>query len=84
MLSSSGVALPAQLESTLRRCLEKKPAARYQSAGEVVAALSESGGEEELIALVEELDLLEGTEPEVTGLFESDNGLRESGNGEGG
>jgi serine/threonine-protein kinase len=41
-----GGALPIQLQSVIDRCLEKEPARRYQSAGEVRAALEtvQSGG----------------------------------------
>jgi Tol biopolymer transport system component len=34
-LSASGVALPAELERTVRRCLEKSPEARFQSSSDL-------------------------------------------------
>jgi serine/threonine-protein kinase len=34
-LTSSGVAVPAELERTIRRCLEKTPEARFQSASDL-------------------------------------------------
>jgi TolB-like protein/Flp pilus assembly protein TadD len=34
-LSGSGVAVPAQLEQSVRRCLEKNPASRFQSASDL-------------------------------------------------
>jgi serine/threonine-protein kinase len=38
-LTSSGVALPAELERTIRRCLEKSPEARFQSASDLAYSL---------------------------------------------
>ena len=38
-LSSTGVLLPAELERTVRRCLEKSPEARFQSASDLAFAL---------------------------------------------
>ena len=38
-LSSSAIALPAELERTVRRCLEKSPEARFQSASDLAFAL---------------------------------------------
>ena len=38
-LSSSGASLPAELDSTIHRCLEKSPEARFQSASDLAFAL---------------------------------------------
>ncbi len=42
-LSSTGASLPADLESTIHRCLEKSPAARFQSAADLAFALRSIG-----------------------------------------
>ena len=38
-LSGSGVAVPVELERTIRRCLEKRPEARFQSASDLAYSL---------------------------------------------
>ena len=42
-LSSTGAALPVDLERSIHRCLEKEPAARYQSAADLGFALRSIG-----------------------------------------
>ena len=42
-LSSSGAAVPVDLERTVHRCLEKRPEARFQSAADLAYSLKSLG-----------------------------------------
>jgi serine/threonine protein kinase len=42
-LSSTGAAVPVDLEGTVHRCLEKRPEARFQSAADLAYSLKSIG-----------------------------------------